>query len=410
MNPQRAVSADDSETSRRYVADGYGRDRQVLVVGEGLIAVSTAGFLVQAGLDPVIAPPPDGGPSSEVSICWYSGLVLLERLGLRRPIERLGTRLDRLDSLAGDRSARADDTAPASLVAVHRDRLAPLLTNYVADRIRVADRPVTAVEPTATGVRATFDGGLTEPFDAVVTTQRSLHSAREPTASAGGLHCWEFAWPSSHAQPRAPADAWGPHHAALVVPVGDGARVRLVAAPDSAPATPLSTAGLAADFGHLFGHHDPFDAVDHGRLGYRRTPGAVSARLVEDRIVRVGSAARASVPGGCLDLALGIEDAWVLADALAYGPQSVETALAAYERRRRERSRELTAWLAAAANAADVTATINAADATDTDTAADPESTTFSPWLRGLYAKRRLAFSHVHGGRPAVAESVPNRL
>ncbi|MFW6321383.1 MAG: FAD-dependent oxidoreductase [Halohasta sp.] len=408
MNPQHTVSADDSDTSRRYVADGYGRDRQVLVVGEGLVAVSTAGFLAQAGLDPVIASPPDGGPSTEGAICWHSGLVLLERLGLRRPIERLGTRLDRLVPLADDRSSSADTraptsnadgtapgsnpngTAPASLVAVDRDRLAPLLTDYVADRIRVADRPIAAVEPTATGVRATFDGGPAEPFDAIVTTRRSLLSDREPTPPTGGLHCWEFAWPPSHTQPRAPADAWGPHRAALVVPIGEGFRVRLVAAPDSAPADPLSVGDLAADFGHLFGRHDPFDAVDHGRLAYSRTPRTVPTTLVEDRIARVGPASRAAIPGGCLDLALGIEDGWVLADALAYGPPSVDAALAAYERRRRERSRELTAWLAAAADR--------------------EESTARSPWLRELYARRRLAFSHVHGGLPAVAEAVPNRL
>lgn len=58
-------------------------------------------------------------------------------------------------------------------------------------------------------------------------------------------------------------------------------------------------------------------------------------------IALVGAGARSGVPGDRLCPTLGCEDAWVLADELAYGPEVVEEALSEYEQRRRQRMKQL---------------------------------------------------------------------
>jgi 2-polyprenyl-6-methoxyphenol hydroxylase-like FAD-dependent oxidoreductase len=89
---------------------------------------------------------------------------------------------------------------------------------------------------------------------------------------------------------------------------------------------------------------------------------------------------------------LGIEDAWVLADAIAYGPSDIGSAIAEYERRRRQREREITV-------------------AIETESQTFPEPTPLSPDLARLYTRRRLAFSHIIGrSQPAFARAVPHDI
>ena len=369
-----------------------GRQRSVLVVGDGLTAAATAGFLDQAGLDPVVAPPPSRQRQTGVTVLWRPGLVLLERIGLRRPIERVGEALTCRRCLTTDRSwttpAAADDQS--TLVAVDRERLASLLDSYVLSTVRTTDRAVTGVEPTDAGVRSTFAGGVTESFDAVVTTSRALASSREPTAA--GVGCWRFAWPDEVAEPPAPAELWSDRRSALFMPASGGVDVRLVSTADADAGSALSPVDLDRQFSQTFDPHPaPFAALDTGRLQYRRLPKASPATLSDDGVLIVGAASRAPVPGDCLEATRGIEDAWIVADSLAYGPGEIESAVDDADRRRRQRARE---YFAAVATAAE-----------------DDHPTDSSPWLRQLRARRRLAFAHtMDRGLPAIAESIPQRL
>jgi hypothetical protein len=70
-------------------------------------------------------------------------------------------------------------------------------------------------------------------------------------------------------------------------------------------------------------------ALDRSGLQYGQLPREIPGTLCADGVASVGRAAHARLPGGCLGPALSIEDGWVLADALAYGPAPVDEALAA---------------------------------------------------------------------------------
>lgn len=386
-----------------------GRQRSVLVVGSGLTAAATAGFLEQAGLDPVVASTAEATAATGGTVLWRSGLVLLERIGLRRPIERLGRRLDSRHSLTADRSWRTDGDDPPSLLAIDNRQLQERIDQYIRNRVRVTDRSVTAVEPTDGGVRATFEGAVTEPFDAVVTATRSLLAERPEASTA--VHSWGFEWPATLPAPLAPAEVWTERRAALVVPGSESFHVRLVSTADADTAAALSLDELEHRFGRLVAFpfttadranatdrpsgtdqpSEPLAALDQRDLRYSQHRLQEPTTIADRGIVRVGSAARGSVPGDPLAAALGIEDGWVLADALAYGPDGVRAALADYERRRRGRERALAAAVG--------------------DEGAETCPVDRSPPLGHLAARRRLAFGHVHDSQlHPLADAIPQRL
>ena len=367
-----------------------GGERPVLVVGRGLTAAATAGFLDQAGLDPVVAPTAERGRAAGVTVLWRPGLVLLERIGLRRPIERIGTALDSHRCLTTDRSATAAGTDRPALVAVDRARLAELVEASVGDRIRSVDRPVRRVEPGESGVEVGFEGGLAESFDAVVTTSRSLLADCPAPTPDQGVHSWSFDWPAGQPTPPAPAEAWDDRRAALFVPTADRTHVRLVSTAGVDAASALSIDDLELRFGGLFeGIVSPFADLTQHHLRYARSAAVTPATVTADGVVVVGAAGRPTLPGDCLGAALGVEEAWVLADALAYGPAGVEAALEAYQRRRRRRQRAIAEAVAAA----------------------DARLLDLDPTLRRLRTRRRLAFGHAYDDSPsALAASIPDRL
>jgi 2-polyprenyl-6-methoxyphenol hydroxylase-like FAD-dependent oxidoreductase len=360
-----------------------------LVVGTGLAAAATAGFLQQAGLNPVVATVDCRPKPTEHRVLWRPGLILLERMGLRRPVEQVGTRLDSRGCLTADRTWTAEKDTRPSLVAIDADRLAELVEKYILDTVQTTERVVTGVEPVDSGVRATFDGTVTELFDAVVTTSRSLLQSRPQKSTTTGLHMWSFKWPTELPIPSAPSEAWTEQRAVFFDPVDE---VRLVSTAEVTSAAALSIGDLERWFGRLFEEQSPFAELDQECLRYSRPSQLVPTTVSTDGVVLVGSAARGSVLGDCLSPTLGLEDAWVLADALAYGPVEIAAAVDEYEHRRRRRARAIASFVADK----------SAIDTCPVDT---------SPSLSRLHARRTLAFSHVHGGQPhTLAESIPHRL
>jgi len=336
--------ADDASGTAVHRGDGSdtARDRQVLIVGDGIGAAAAAGFLDRAGLDPVLASPARGRPLPPVVTLWRPGLTLLERLGLRRPVERHGTTLTRFACRTRGRCWPAGDADHPVLVAVARARLDAILDRRLLDRIRTAERPVTTLAPTERGVRAVFERGVDELFDAVLTTERRLFPGDEAT-DARAIHRWTGRWPATAPAPDVPTEAWDDRHAAFTVPAPDATFVHLVTATGTAGVDAVGPADVGDRFGHLF---DPPATPFSDRLPdfqYERLPCASPASRRVDAIAPFGPASRTSIPGDCLGAALAIEDAWVLADELASGAGAVTDRLARYDRRRRRRDAELVA-------------------------------------------------------------------
>lgn len=325
-----AVGRDDSADAR---------DRQVLIVGDGIGAAAASGFLADEGFDPVLASPARGRPLPPVVALWEPGLTLLERLGLRRPVERHGTTLTRFACRTRERCWPAGDVDRPALVAVARARLDALLERRLLDRIRTVERPVSALAPTERGVRAAFERGVDELFDAVLTTERRLlPDGTGPDARA--IHRWTGQWPAAAPAPDVPTEAWDDRRAAFTVPTPDATFVHLLTTAETAV---VAAADIGDRFGHLF---DPPVTPFSDRLPdfqYERLPCAPPPSRRVDGVALFGPASRTSIPGDCLGTALAIEDAWVLADELASGSGAVTDRLARYERRRRRREAELPA-------------------------------------------------------------------
>lgn len=386
----------DRQTQRdrrdRPETAGRAHERQVLVVGDDPIAIATAGFLGQVGLDPVLARPPSERAGPDTLTLWRPGLVLLERLGLRRPVEAIGTRLDRLARPHVDSSWTTDQSDRPALLSVRRAELLSLLDRRVRDRIRTPERPIAGIDRTHDRVDVTFEGGIEESFDTVVTTDSTLAPTVEPRHVAATTHTWTFDWPTETPAPDGPTERWTDDRAAFSVPVADSTRVRLVSVTDPTHAA-TDIASLERRFGTLLGWSaNSFETLSQHAIQYHQGTRAVPVSVHADGVVRIESAARASLPGDCLRTTLGIEDAWVLADALAYGPRDRDDALNEYQQRRRRRERGL-----------------DQCCTTATPAAQPPND--LSPLLSRLCARRALAFRHVTNGHlPDVAESIPASL
>jgi len=386
----RAVLCHDGGHEQSVESTSRAIDRQVLVVGDDFAGVMAAGFLDHAGLDPVLAPSASESAAPPVAVMWQPGLTLLERLGLRRPVVDRGRKLATLACPVAKHSWRADQDGRPALVAIDRSMLRELLASHVLARVRTAAGAVTAVESTPTGVEATFESGVTEPFDAAVTADRSCLGTDGPRPG-DSLHTWAFAWPDERAQPDGPTEAWATSDAAFTVPTTDSTYVQLVTAAEMPARAVVSPDGIADRFGPLFPNTAPLDGLDRDGFAYRRVPTVAPLSLARGHVARIGTAARVALPGGHLGPAIDIEAAWILADALMYGPTTVGDALAEYERRYRQRAARLWAYPPES-------------DATE------PE-TTLSPSLHQLWRARRLVFSHIWDSpQPPLARDVPESL
>ena len=381
-------------TPPRPRADGAGRDRQLLVVGHGLTAAACAGFLARAGLDPVLAPRAEDAGREQASLVplWEPGLVLLERLGLRQRLERMGTTLDRLARLSAGRSWADSAANRPPLVVIRRDRLESVLARQLHPRLRTTDRSVTALQPTSTGVTARFDGGIAEPFDAAITATPP-RGAGDRTVATPTLHTWTLDCPADDSRPGATTEAWAEQMAAVITPTGDGAQIRVLATPAAAPEAALDVDRLATTFSPLFDSlENPFVHCHADALRYRRDTHVSPRSLRDDAVVSIGPAARSALPGSLVGPSLGLEDGWVLADCLVDGTLSMDAALASYETRRRTRERSIQHHISA-------------------DVAASRVSPDCSPLLARLRSSRAIAFGHaIDGDLPDWASAVPGCL
>ena len=379
----RSLSAPIEERKTTGQAEPPGEDRRILVVGTDLAAVATAGYLTRAGFDPVLASTTRTRPAPTVTVIWESGLVLLERLDLREPVVRHGRRLTHLDRLDTGMSWHDDTGGDPSLVAIQRSQLSHLLTQRVEEHVRTPDRAVTALQSVPSGVRATFETGVVEPFDVAVTADRSLLPCRE-SVTDGGIHTWQFEsmTPSTGAQ-----EAFDDTRAVFVVPRSEGAQITLVTTADTTPAAAVSPASIADRFASLVPSMPALSRTLAGGFEYRRGRLATPVALSHGHIGFVGTAARPALPGSHLGAAMDLESAWTVADAIASAPAPVTETLASYERRRRRRVTRL--W----------------------DQVSDPHATGSWTPLRLVVRARRLAFSHlIDGSDPSIARDVPETL
>lgn len=350
------------------------------MVGATVSGLALTVLLRRAGYDPVLVG--SGSVGSRLSVVWPPAVDLLDRFGAGGVVRGAAMPVETvtLDGVGGsdtDRLSLPDRTAAPLLVRSRalREGLRACLRGTSRQ-----DRTVVEVDQRAGAVEVGFADGVREPFDLVVDAGGSRPLV-DP--AAGGVsprvRQFEAAIPADAPVPAHPVE----HHGEQVTQVlpappngddPDGGIIRVTVAPDDA-----TSPGDWTDVDHADHGGPAHEGAVGGAALQRLFPedwaaapdGLLSAALAEgrvrrtehaqtvlgptgddagpDRIVRCGAAAASVAPGTGLAVALAIEDAWVLAEALATGPPSVTETSRRYAMRRRRRGEALrgaaTTWL-----------------------------------------------------------------
>jgi 2-polyprenyl-6-methoxyphenol hydroxylase-like FAD-dependent oxidoreductase len=342
----------DGPLERPAVADGglpvLEQTRQVLVDGGGVPALAVAAFLQQSGHDPVLVDRPDCRPLRPMTTLWPPGVRVLDAVGVGDAVRNAGRPVDAVSVRTGDDSgacqtltADSDDSTP---VAVDTSALADALANRVSAIPRLSTR-LAATTGHDQALEVEFENGVREFFDLLVTTDAEAAPARATGAddrtdqtTLAGI---EVLLDADQPLPALPTDCWLDGVAAQLLPPPstDASGVLRVLAPEDVAAAGGVAERVAAAVPDM--DDDATAAWTAAVEAAEWTPvprmDVESAEWASGRVAYCGVAAFPAPRLTALQPALALEDAWVLADELANGHDTVGTSLAAYARRRSHR-------------------------------------------------------------------------
>ncbi|MEH1097868.1 FAD-dependent monooxygenase [Micromonospora sp. CPCC 205561] len=323
-----------------------GSPLRILVVGAGIAGLAVARALRMVGYRPDVTERLPPGESAEIGLYLPGNAArALRRLDLDGPVRPLGHLVHRqrfLDA-AGAPLCEVDlDTLWSGVGdcrALPRSELHRVLLTGAGGAVRHGAE-VRTVELLPHSVGVTFVDGTAIEYDLVIGADGPRSSIRALAALGGPPR------PAGQVVYRAVVrdgprvEEWtallGQRAGFLVVPLGAG---RLHCYADEAGTVP--PAEPAARLRELFGGYGgPVPAVlevlDRVHVGI--TEEVELGRWSRGRVLLVGDAAHATAPTLSQGAAMALEDAVVLAESLR-AADDVPTALAAYESRRRPRTR-----------------------------------------------------------------------
>jgi 2-polyprenyl-6-methoxyphenol hydroxylase-like FAD-dependent oxidoreductase len=343
---------------------GRGPERQVLVVGDGLVGRTVTAMLQRCGYEPVLAVSDDQGTQPAVVQVSSDAIRTLEELDVAGRIRDRGTQIDsvRTTHVGSEAAATARSgstvertTAVGSVIDAAALRRA-LAVEWPLERART-DRALRSVTTRSDGIEVAFADGVAETFDVVVDTTVAAaldDRAPEPVPTrsyvqhvgrcerdGSASQVLEEGWASGAVVQVIP-DATGPDASAseawvrVTTECGDPAG--LVAQPAVAKATGLDPGvakaigldpGVVADVVRS-GKSTPVEQV---RLGADAVP---SARWGAGRIARCGRAAMPVAPAIGSGFSLGVRDAVAFVSELGRHDHSTTAAIQAYAAERHQ--------------------------------------------------------------------------
>jgi 2-polyprenyl-6-methoxyphenol hydroxylase-like FAD-dependent oxidoreductase len=329
----------------------YGNELKILIAGGGIAGLTIAATLELRGMRAeIVERAKNYGGVGYVLGVWPAGLNVLNSLGLRSELERIGVRPGMyyatrpngsalIQAKFGEFSAQYGDN-----FYLGRAELIDVLRKAVASPIRF-DRFITGLRQSEQSVMVTFNDGTTAEYDAVIGADGLRSETRrlafgEVPLTYHGVTGWAF-WTGIDIGSET-REIYGPGRFMGFYPSRERPCCFAAAsAPRSAPDDAATRRGrLEAMFASfpewaraaLNSSTDP--TIWHDDFLDLRMP-----RWTSGRVALTGDAAHALLPSAGVGASMAIESAYVLADELSRAPSGrIPDALRRYEQRRRARA------------------------------------------------------------------------
>ena len=324
---------------------GRGPERQVLVVGDGLVGRTVTAMLQRCGYEPVLAVNDTQRSSPAVVQVASDAMRVLEDLDVASRVRDRVTRIESVqathaetEAAATERSVstteRTGSTTAGSVIDAAELRRA-LAVEWPLERART-DRAIRGVTTRGDGIEVAFADGVRETFDVVVDTTDTPaleDRAVEPVPTRSIVQ-YVGRCDREERESQVLREVWAPGALAQVIPDGTTSEAWVRVTTNRGDATGLTAhpafeAAAGVDPGVVAAvvRSEEPTRVQQVRLGADQLP---SARWGAGRIARCGRAAMPVAPAIGSGFSLGVRDAVAFVSELARHDNSTTAAIEAY--------------------------------------------------------------------------------